>query len=63
MFRFLSAEGMDFLALPAAFTEATGRAHWRTIVHARAIDLDRIQKLRREFPVLLHHRFTINGPE
>jgi predicted amidohydrolase len=117
MFRFLSAEGMDFLALPAAFTEATGRAHWRTIIRARAIenlcyvvaadqggahpggrrtyghsmivgpwgetlaemdstadgevdgcivatiDLDRVQKLRREFPVLLHRRFAVHGPD
>jgi predicted amidohydrolase len=117
MFRFLSAEGMDFLVLPAAFTEATGRAHWRTIIRARAIenlcyvvaadqggahpggrrtyghsmivgpwgetlaemdstadgevdgcivatiDLDRVQKLRREFPVLLHRRFAVHGPD
>ena len=38
MFRFLSAEGMDFLVVPAAFTEATGQAHWHSMVRARAIE-------------------------
>ena len=38
MFRFLSAEGMDCLVLPSAFTEATGHAHWHSMVRARAIE-------------------------
>ena len=38
MFRLLSVEGMDFLVLPAAFTEATGQAHWHSMVRARAIE-------------------------
>jgi predicted amidohydrolase len=38
MFRFLSVEGMDVLLLPAAFTEATGQAHWHSLIRARAIE-------------------------
>jgi predicted amidohydrolase len=38
MFRRLADAGMDFLALPAAFTVTTGRAHWRTMLRARAIE-------------------------
>ena len=38
MFRLLSIEGMDFLVLPAAFTETTGHAHWHSIIRARAIE-------------------------
>jgi nitrilase len=30
--------GMEFLALPAAFTAITGRAHWEILVRARAIE-------------------------
>jgi len=29
---------VDLLALPAAFTETTGRAHWRVLLRARAIE-------------------------
>ncbi|MDR2787403.1 MAG: carbon-nitrogen hydrolase family protein [Candidatus Accumulibacter sp.] len=29
---------VDLLVLPAAFTEVTGRAHWETLVRARAIE-------------------------
>jgi predicted amidohydrolase len=38
MFRCLSGDGMDFLVLPAAFTSATGLAHWRSLLRARAIE-------------------------
>jgi nitrilase len=38
MFRLLSIEGMDFLVLPAAFTETTGHAHWHSMIRARAIE-------------------------
>lgn len=37
-FRMLSAHGMTVLALPAAFTAATGKAHWETLLRARAIE-------------------------
>ncbi|MER2603468.1 MAG: nitrilase-related carbon-nitrogen hydrolase, partial [Candidatus Competibacter phosphatis] len=30
--------GMEILALPAAFTAATGLAHWETLLRARAIE-------------------------
>jgi predicted amidohydrolase len=38
VFRHLCSEGMEMLALPAAFTYSTGEAHWRTLVKARAIE-------------------------
>jgi len=38
LFRRLAAEGVATVALPAAFTEATGRAHWEILVRARAIE-------------------------
>jgi nitrilase len=38
LFRALAQRGMDVLALPSAFTEVTGRAHWETLVRARAIE-------------------------
>lgn len=38
LFRRMSAEGMDLLALPAAFTYRTGAAHWEALVRARAIE-------------------------
>ena len=37
-FRALAARGMTVLALPAAFTAATGKAHWETLLRARAIE-------------------------
>ncbi|MEL7451218.1 MAG: carbon-nitrogen hydrolase family protein [Pseudomonadota bacterium] len=37
-FRRMSAAGMDLVAVPAAFTAATGRAHWQTLLRARAIE-------------------------
>lgn len=38
LFRHLQAQGAEILCLPAAFTAATGRAHWETLVRARAIE-------------------------
>src|SRR5262249_13383767 len=38
LFRALSAAGATVLAIPAAFTGPTGRAHWETLIRARAIE-------------------------
>ena len=38
LFRTMLSEGLDLLALPAAFTAVTGRAHWETLLRARAIE-------------------------
>jgi predicted amidohydrolase len=38
LFRHLLAEGAQILCVPAAFTAATGRAHWETLIRARAIE-------------------------
>jgi deaminated glutathione amidase len=38
LFRLLQAQGAEILCLPAAFTAATGRAHWETLIRARAIE-------------------------
>lgn len=38
LFRRLVADGAEILALPSAFTAATGRAHWDILVRARAIE-------------------------
>ncbi len=38
LFRRLQAQGAEVLVLPAAFTEATGAAHWHTLLRARAIE-------------------------
>lgn len=37
-FRALMERGMEILVLPAAFTAATGLAHWETLLRARAIE-------------------------
>lgn len=37
-FRCMVEQGMELLALPAAFTAATGKAHWETLLRARAIE-------------------------
>ena len=37
-FRALAVGGMTVLVLPAAFTAATGKAHWETLLRARAIE-------------------------
>jgi nitrilase len=38
LFRRLSAEGAQILTVPSAFTTPTGRAHWETLLCARAIE-------------------------
>ena len=38
LYRYLSAGGAQLLAVPSAFTSPTGRAHWETLLRARAIE-------------------------
>ena len=38
MFRAMADAGVDICALPSAFTSLTGRAHWETLIRARAIE-------------------------
>jgi nitrilase len=38
LFRRMLDDGMELLALPSAFTAATGRAHWDVLLRARAIE-------------------------
>ncbi|MES9858105.1 MAG: carbon-nitrogen hydrolase family protein [Sedimenticola sp.] len=38
LFRMLLDKGMEIACLPAAFTAITGKAHWETLVRARAIE-------------------------
>jgi predicted amidohydrolase len=38
LYRGLAKAGADFLAVPAAFTRTTGRAHWHVLLRARAIE-------------------------
>jgi len=38
LFRGLAAAGAEIVVLPSAFTAPTGRAHWHTLVKARAIE-------------------------
>jgi nitrilase len=38
LFRAMLDQGVEVLALPAAFTALTGKAHWETLVRARAIE-------------------------
>ncbi len=38
LFRRMAAEGAEIFVLPAAFTAATGKAHWEILVRARAIE-------------------------
>jgi predicted amidohydrolase len=38
LFRALSAAGAQVLVVPSAFTAPTGRAHWETLLRARAIE-------------------------
>lgn len=38
MFRQLLDKGMQIICLPASFTAITGKAHWETLVRARAIE-------------------------
>ncbi|MDM7323195.1 MAG: carbon-nitrogen hydrolase family protein [Gammaproteobacteria bacterium] len=38
LFRAMVAQGAELIALPAAFTYATGRVHWEVLLRARAIE-------------------------
>ena len=38
LFRRLAKAGADIIAVPAAFSPETGRAHWETLLRARAIE-------------------------
>ena len=38
LYRALAQRGAQFLTVPSAFTRPTGKAHWRTLVRARAIE-------------------------
>ena len=38
LYRDLVSQGAEWLAMPAAFTVPTGRAHWETLLRARAIE-------------------------
>ncbi len=38
IYRALAQNGAQFITIPAAFTQTTGKAHWHTLVRARAIE-------------------------
>jgi len=38
LYRHLAQKGAKFLAIPAAFTRPTGKAHWHVLMRARAIE-------------------------
>ncbi len=38
LYRALAQAGASYLSIPSAFTRTTGRAHWHTLVRARAIE-------------------------
>lgn len=38
LYRTLAQHGAQFITIPAAFTYTTGKAHWHTLVRARAIE-------------------------
>jgi nitrilase len=38
LFRAMVDQGAELIALPAAFTHATGKAHWEVLLRARAIE-------------------------
>ena len=38
MFRKLSKIGCDYISIPSAFTETTGKRHWHSLLKARAIE-------------------------
>lgn len=38
LFRYMARVGMEGFVLPSAFTVPTGRAHWETLLRARAIE-------------------------
>ena len=38
MYRKLSKAGCDFISIPSAFTQTTGKRHWHSLLKARAIE-------------------------
>lgn len=38
LFRSMADQGVEIIALPSAFTAITGKAHWETLIRARAIE-------------------------
>ena len=38
LFRAMADEGMEICAIPSAFTNQTGKAHWESLLRARAIE-------------------------
>jgi predicted amidohydrolase len=38
LYRALAIAGAEFIAVPSAFTQQTGEAHWRVLLRARAIE-------------------------
>jgi nitrilase len=38
LFRVLSRQGADLFVVPSAFTVPTGKAHWESLLRARAIE-------------------------
>lgn len=38
MYRVFASQGVEVVMVPSAFTAATGQAHWRTLLSARAIE-------------------------
>ncbi len=38
LYRHLAEAGADFIGVPSAFTQKTGRAHWHVLLRARAIE-------------------------
>jgi len=38
LYRALAQNGAQFITIPAAFTQTTGKAHWHTLIRARAIE-------------------------
>lgn len=38
LYRWYRRNGADLLCVPSAFTKATGKAHWQTLLRARAIE-------------------------
>jgi predicted amidohydrolase len=38
LYRKLSKSGADYISIPSAFTETTGKRHWHSLIKARAIE-------------------------
>jgi deaminated glutathione amidase len=51
LYRELVSRGAEWLAMPAAFTVPTGRAHWETLLRARAIEKPLLCRGPRRRPV------------